>query len=69
MATPVMFPPGRLKLATSPRSTGSAPMLKTMGMVDVAALAATVAGAPPIGTITATCRATRSAASAGKRSY
>jgi hypothetical protein len=38
-------------------------------MVDVAAFAATVAGAPPIGTITATRRLTKSAANAGSRSY
>jgi hypothetical protein len=38
-------------------------------MVDVAAFAASVAGAPPIGTITATRRLTKSAANAGSRSY
>ena len=37
---PVMFPPGRLKLATSPAFTGSPPLTKTIGMVDVAAFAA-----------------------------
>jgi hypothetical protein len=58
MAMPVMFPPGRLRFATRPSWMGSAPRLKTMGMVDVAAFAAIVAGAPPIGTITATRRLT-----------
>src|SRR5262249_2907580 len=47
MAMPVMFPPGRLRLVTRPSWLGSAPRLKTMGMVDVAAFAATTAGAPP----------------------
>jgi hypothetical protein len=43
-------------------------MLKMMGIVEVAALAASVAGAPPIATITATCRPTNSVAIAGRRS-
>jgi len=38
-------------------------------MVDVAAFAAKTAGLPPIGTITATRRLTKSAANAGNRSY
>src|SRR5262245_13465586 len=42
--TPVALPPGRLKLETRPRSTGSVPMVKTIGMAEVAALAATAAG-------------------------
>src|SRR5215470_16536276 len=50
-----MFPPGRLRLATTPNPTGSAPRLKTMGIVVVAALAASTAGAPPPETITLTC--------------
>jgi len=37
---PVTLPPGRLKLATKPTWTGSTPMTKTTGMVEVAALAA-----------------------------
>src|ERR1700730_17777551 len=40
--TPVMLPPGRLRLATEPSLTGSSPLLKTMGIVVVAALAANV---------------------------
>ena len=47
--------------------TGSSPILKTMGMVVVAALAANVAGEPNAA-ITATCRRTRSSANAGNRS-
>ena len=37
--TPVRLPPGRLRLATRPSLTGSAPIVKTIGMVVVAALA------------------------------
>src|SRR4029434_745727 len=40
--TPVMLPPGRLRLATRPSWTGSKPRLKTIGIVVVAALAASV---------------------------
>ena len=50
-------------------STGSLPMLKTIGIVVVAALAASAGGSPPFATITATWRRTRSAANAGSRSY
>jgi FlaG/FlaF family flagellin (archaellin) len=39
----VALPPGRLRLATRPIATGSPPMAKTIGMVAVAALAASVA--------------------------
>ena len=35
-----MLPPGLFRLATRPTSTGSAPVLKTIGIVAVAALAA-----------------------------
>src|SRR6516162_1149866 len=37
--TPVTFPLGRLRLATSPRSTGSIPPTNTIGIVEVAAIA------------------------------
>ena len=40
---PVTFPPGRLRLGTMPALTGSPPLMKTMGMVVVAALAASAA--------------------------
>ena len=36
--TPVTLPPGRLRLATRPSSTGSPPTMKTIGIVAVAAL-------------------------------
>ena len=46
--TPVAFPPGRLRVATKPSLTGSPPIVKTIGMVDVAALAASAEGSPPV---------------------
>jgi hypothetical protein len=45
MTPPVTFAPGRLRLATRPNATGSAPVAKTIGMVVVAAFAASAAGA------------------------
>ena len=59
--------PGRAKLATIPSLTGSSPTPKTIGIVAVAALAASV-GTLPVAAITATCRRTRSASNVGKRS-
>ena len=56
LVTPVRLPPGRFRLATSPILTGSVAIAKTIGMVTVAALAATAAGVPPPATITATWR-------------
>src|SRR5262245_13928535 len=66
--TPVKLPPGRARLATRPSLTGSSPTMKAMGIVAVAALAVDVTAMPPLVAITATCRRTRSAASAGSRS-
>src|SRR5262249_43529940 len=66
--TPVRLPPGRFRLVTSPIAIGSAPISNTMGMAVVTDFAAIAAGAPPGATITATRRATSSAASAGNRS-
>ena len=68
MFTPVALPPGLLRLATRPSATGSPPPEKTIGIFVAAALAA-IAVAPPVATITSTCRRTRSAASAGSRSF
>jgi len=65
---PVTLPPGRERLVARPNPTGSPPITKTMGMVDVAALAAIAEGAPPVVTSTATDRRTRSAANSGNRS-
>src|SRR6516225_4933534 len=65
--TPVALPPGRARLATRPSLTGSSPALKTIGIVAVAALAASAATTPSAA-ITATRRRTKSAINAGKRS-
>src|SRR5262249_17479126 len=53
---PVALPPGRLRLATRPSATGSPPTAKTIGMVAVAALAASVASVLTGVAMTATCR-------------
>src|SRR5262249_54074904 len=66
--TPVRLPPGRLRLVTRPAWIGSMPLLKTMGIVVVTAFAASADGPSPAKT-TATFRRTKSAASAGSRSY
>jgi hypothetical protein len=47
---------------------GSSPVVNTMGIVVVAALAATAVDVPPVVKITATRRRTRSAVGAGNRS-
>ena len=60
---PVRLPPGRARLATKPYPTAS-PLVKTIGIVDVAFFAARAA---PPATITSTLRPTRSAANAGNR--
>src|SRR3954471_1571535 len=46
-AIPVTFPPGRLRLATRPKATGSLTEVNTIGIIVVAALAASAAGGPP----------------------
>ena len=48
MTKPVTLRPGRLILAISPALTGSPPIPKTTGMVDVAALAARAEACPQI---------------------
>ena len=63
---PVALPPGRLILATRPNLTGSSIVMKTIGIVEVAVLAASAETVSPA--ITATWRRTRSAASTGSRS-
>jgi len=67
--TPVMFPPGRARLATRPAATGSPEVTNTIGMVVVAAFAARAGGVPANAAITATLRETRSASSDGNRSW
>ena len=60
--SPVMFLPGRARLATNPAATGSAPLAAmTMGIVVVACLAAWTIGLP-LATITSTRNRTSSAA-------
>ena len=51
--TPVMFPPGRLRLPTIPEATGSPTPTMTSGTDVVAFLTAWVAGVPAV-TITST---------------
>ena len=65
--TPVMFPPGRPRLATNPSAMGSKSSAMTIGIVDVMSLAARVAKGPPV-TITSTPSRTSSAACAWSRS-
>jgi hypothetical protein len=67
MVTPVTLPPGRLRLATRPIFTGSVPAVNTIGIVVVAALAASAEAVPPVAAITAILRRTSSAASTGSR--
>src|SRR5215813_14100483 len=45
--SPVMFPPGRARLAMKPSPTGSGSFVMTMGIVEVASLAARVTVGPP----------------------
>ena len=47
LVTPVTLPPGRARLVTRPAATGSIPTWKTMGIVAVAAFAASAAGVLP----------------------
>src|ERR1019366_10478510 len=67
MLVPVTLASGRLRLVTSPVLTGSAAVMKTIGMVDVAALAARPGSLPPAAMTKATCRLTSSAARPGNR--
>lgn len=68
LASPVMLLPGRARLATRPAATGSPETVKTMGIVLVACLAASVGGGDAV-TMTSTFMRTSSAASPGSRSY
>src|SRR5262245_25265738 len=61
-------PSGRLKLETSPSSTGSTPVAKTMCVTEIAARTARTLTSRPHAKITATLRPTKSAASPGSRS-
>ena len=66
-ATPVALPSGRLKLLTRPIFTGSTELMKAIGIIFVAATAASAACAP-IAVITDTLRFASSDASCGSRS-
>ena len=63
---PVMFPPGRARLAMKPAAIGSPTAAMTIGMVLVVFRAASVDSVPAV-KMTSTLLWTRSAASAGKR--
>ena len=68
LVTPVTLPPGRLRLATRPVSTGAPAGAMMMGMVLVAAIAARTAGvkwATMMSTSPLTSSAACSAARAG----
>jgi hypothetical protein len=64
---PVTLPPGRLMLATSPEVIGSVPIAKTIGIVVVAAFAASGGDAPPLVKMTDTWLLTSSDAIVGSR--
>jgi len=64
--SPVMFPPGRDKLLISPDPTGSGTRAMTIGIVEVARLAASVPTVLSI-TITATLLRMNSSTNAGTR--
>jgi hypothetical protein len=66
---PVALPPGRARLATKPSLTGSSLTPNTIGIVEVAAFAASAVAAFPDTAITATRRRTNSATDARMRSY
>src|SRR5215467_8083180 len=63
---PVTFPPGRRRLATNPRPTGSPVSAMTIGISRVACLAATAVGVNQV-TMISTLRRTSSAANSGSR--
>ena len=64
---PVTFAPGRARLVTTPVPAGSLLDAMTMGIVSVARLAASAAGAPLV-TITSRLRRMSSTAKSGNRS-
>ena len=59
------LPPGRARLATSPTVTGSLMAVKTIGIVEVAAFAASAAERLPLDTIKSTLRPTKSVGECG----
>jgi hypothetical protein len=67
VARPVTLPPGLARLATRPLLTGSPAVANTIGMTDVARLAAKIVGVPDV-TMISTLSRTNSAAISAKRS-
>jgi hypothetical protein len=67
MCSPVAFALGRLKLSTIPSLFGSDPTTKTIGIVDVADLAASAAGSEPA--MRTVAPRNSSSASAGSRPF
>jgi len=67
LENPVTFPPGRARLATRPIPTGSLTNMKTIGIVELAFLAASAGRVPLFAMIRSTLRPTRSAANAGEQ--
>jgi hypothetical protein len=65
--SPVMLPPGWERLAMNPVETGSESLVMTMGIVEVASLAARVAAGPAV-TMMSALKRTSSAARSGSRS-
>ena len=68
LLTPVIFPPGRLRLVTNPPATGSPMNTATIGVVRVAAAATLAVMSPPTDTSTVGCRLRRSVACPASRS-
>src|SRR5262249_22312429 len=69
LETPVILPPGRGKLSTTPNWTVSPPISNTIALLEVAAFAASATGAPPGATMTSTLWSTNAAASDGNCLY
>ena len=67
LVNPVMFPPGRARLAMKPEPTGSLDVVITTGVFAVACWTAATTGFPPV-TMTSRSRRASSAASSGSRS-
>ena len=65
---PVALPPGRERLAAKPSRTGSPPITNTMGIVELALLAANAELDPPTATSAEMGRFASSAAISGNRS-
>ena len=67
LVSPVMFPPGRARLATTPSAIGSGTSYMTIGIEEVARFTVSVSTAAVV-TMTSTFARTRSATRVGSRS-